>query len=412
MHERSSANLRSSSGWPPKPGCPTRWQGWRRRVTGKLVPVFTGEELTRLEQACAGRSFAQRRDTAIMAVPRARLQGLITGRVAPLVCIQTASRVPVDAAEGVAEWAARDFACVVPRAWIDPGHPHDQPVSRLLPVCWAVTFPDGPGVAWGSVVKAALTGARPQEAADAAGRRFRLASPETALVLGGLALALMIADVPLSGLAHQSLAFTGGSVPVWISGPFAVAGFVVAWRKPGNPLGWIILATGVFLALSEDASYYAVADYRLRHGELPLGWLALLTQPAWAPGIVLFGLAILLFPDGRPPSPRLRPMVWVYAVVAVGWIAAAVAITAGAITGHQTQVDPGGNLLLLDESVQSPSWWVVLSNVFLALGVACWLVSLAAQALSYRRSAGERRQQLKWLMAGSAIRCDGGCNGW
>ena len=40
-------------------------------VTGKLVPVFTGEELTRLEHACAGRSFAQRCDTAIIAVLRA-----------------------------------------------------------------------------------------------------------------------------------------------------------------------------------------------------------------------------------------------------------------------------------------------------------------------------------------------------
>ena len=38
------------------------------RVTDKLVPVFTGEELARLEQGCAGRSFAQRRDTAIIAV--------------------------------------------------------------------------------------------------------------------------------------------------------------------------------------------------------------------------------------------------------------------------------------------------------------------------------------------------------
>ena len=38
------------------------------RVTDKLVPVFTAEELTRLEQACAGRSFTQRRDTAIIAV--------------------------------------------------------------------------------------------------------------------------------------------------------------------------------------------------------------------------------------------------------------------------------------------------------------------------------------------------------
>jgi len=38
------------------------------RVPAKLVPVFTPEELTRLERACAGRSFAQRRDTAIIAV--------------------------------------------------------------------------------------------------------------------------------------------------------------------------------------------------------------------------------------------------------------------------------------------------------------------------------------------------------
>jgi hypothetical protein len=234
-------------------------------------------------------------------------------------------------------------------------------------------------------------------------RQFRPASPATALVLGALALALMVADVPLAGLARQSLAATGGSLPVWISAPFAVVGFVVAWRKPGNPLGWIILGTAVFLALSEDASYYTVADYRLRHGGLPLGWLALLVQPAWAPGIVLFGLAVLLFPDGRPPSPRLRPMVWVYAAVAVCWITAAAAITVGAIIGHHIQVDASGNLLLLDDSIRSPSWWIVLSNVFLALGAVCWLVSLAAQALSYRRSSGERRQQLKWLMTGSAI---------
>ncbi len=38
------------------------------RVDGKLVPVFTSDELARLEQACAGRSFTQRRDTAIIAV--------------------------------------------------------------------------------------------------------------------------------------------------------------------------------------------------------------------------------------------------------------------------------------------------------------------------------------------------------
>ena len=40
-------------------------------VTDKLVPVFTGEELTRLDHACAGRTFAQRRETAIIAVLKA-----------------------------------------------------------------------------------------------------------------------------------------------------------------------------------------------------------------------------------------------------------------------------------------------------------------------------------------------------
>jgi hypothetical protein len=89
------------------------------------------------------------------------------------------------------------------------------------------------------------------------------------------------------------------------------------------------------------------------------------------------------------------------------WIAAAVAVTAGAIIGHHIQVDSSGNLLQLDESARSLSWWVVLSNVFLMLGAACWLVSLAGQALSYRRSPQARRQQLTWLMAGSAIAFSG-----
>ena len=38
------------------------------RVPAKLVPVFTSGELARLEQACAGRSFTQRRDTAVIMV--------------------------------------------------------------------------------------------------------------------------------------------------------------------------------------------------------------------------------------------------------------------------------------------------------------------------------------------------------
>jgi hypothetical protein len=239
--------------------------------------------------------------------------------------------------------------------------------------------------------------------AQRAPRRFQLASPVTALVPGLLVLALIIADVPLAALAHQGLAASGGSLPPWLSAPFVLAGCVVAWRKRGNPLGWIILGIGVCLALSEDAGFYAVANYRLRHGSLPLGWVALLAQPTWAPAIVLFGLAVFLFPDGRPPSRWMRWMVWVVLAAGLVWIAAAFAMTVAAIIGHHLQVDPGGNLVVLDNNAHSAAWWNAVTTAASLVLAVCWVAALAGQAFSYRRSSGERRQQLKWLLTGSVV---------
>jgi N-terminal 7TM region of histidine kinase len=233
-----------------------------------------------------------------------------------------------------------------------------------------------------------------------AGRRLRLGSPVAALVLGGLVLVLSVAAVPLARLAHQSLNAATASVPVWAEAPSAVVGFVVAWRKPGNPLGWIILGAAAFSVLSEDASYYAVADYRLHHGGLPLGWVALLAQPGSAAGLALAGLIFLLFPDGRPPSPRWRWVLRVYAGIGLLWIAWTVAVTAGAIIGHHAQVDSGGQLLLLSGNDPAAGWWNTALTVCFLLVALCLVASLAGQVASWRRSSGERRQQLKWLMTG------------
>jgi hypothetical protein len=212
---------------------------------------------------------------------------------------------------------------------------------------------------------------------------------------------LFAAAVPLSGLAHQNLNAGNGSVPVWVSAAFAAVGIVLAWRRPANPLGWILLAGAFFGALSEDASYYTVADYGLRRGDLPLGGVALLAQPGWAPAIVAFGLLILLFPDGRLPSARWRWLVYGYVAVAALWMAGVVVLTAGALADHHTQVDSGGNLMLLSGHDPAAGWWNVIEAVFFPLLAACWLTSAAGQALSFRRSSGERRQQLKWLLAGT-----------
>jgi hypothetical protein len=232
-------------------------------------------------------------------------------------------------------------------------------------------------------------------------RRFRLASPATATVLGVVALALLVTIVPLGVLSHQRVGSGGGSL--LLAPVFGAVGFVVAWRKPRNPLGWLMLGAVCFLLLSSDAGLYAVVDYRLRNGGLPFGWVAVLLQPGWAPAIALFGMVVLLFPDGRAPSPRWRWVLWAYLAVAVAWVVGVFNISAGAIIGHNVHVDSGGNLLILDHPTGSAAWWGVVQTVFFPLLAACWLTSVAGQVISYRRSSGERRLQLKWLVGGSAI---------
>jgi hypothetical protein len=146
-----------------------------------------------------------------------------------------------------------------------------------------------------------------------------------------------------------------------------------------------------------------VACYRLRHGGLPLGGVALLLQPTWSVTIMLIGLAVLLFPDGHLPSPRLRWLLGIYLAVGLIWMGGALAFTVSAIIRHDVKVDAAGNLLPLSHPTGSAAWWgTVQAAVFVVIG-AILLVSLASQVVSYRHSSGERRQQLKWLMGGFAV---------
>jgi hypothetical protein len=241
---------------------------------------------------------------------------------------------------------------------------------------------------------------------QAPGRRVRLASPAMANALAGMVLALLAVSIPLGVMDHSPVSSGGGSLV--LAPVFGAVGFVVAWRRPDNRLGWLLLGAVGFLVLSGAAGSYAVLDYRLHHGSLPLGWVAVLLQPGWAPAIALFGLTVLLFPDGRLPSRRWRWALWAYLAVAALWIAGTVVISVWAIAGHHVQVDSGGNLLAIDHPTGWAAWWGTVQGLFFPLLGVCWLASLAGQVLSYRRSSGERREQLKWLIGGSAIAVTGG----
>ena len=232
-------------------------------------------------------------------------------------------------------------------------------------------------------------------------RHRRLASPLTALVLSGLVLALLATTLPVALGSHV---FALDDVPnlVLIVSTTAV-GVVVATHLPASPMGWLLIGTGGFLMLSVEGTLWLTIDYRIHHGHLPLGWLALLVQPGWAPAIVCLGLTVLLFPDGSLPSRRWRWLLWCYLAAAAAWVAGAWVISIAAIVTHQVRVDAGGELASLDNPAGGTAWWGGVQNVFLLLLGFSLLASIGRQVVAFIRSDGERRQQVKWALAGTAV---------
>jgi len=120
------------------------------------------------------------------------------------------------------------------------------------------------------VVKAQAAGTRVPEMTAVAARRFRLASPATANVLGAVVLVLLGVTVTLAALIHQLTVLnvaTGLTIPLI----YAAVGVIVARHQPRNPVGWILIVFVVLLLIPLNAGYYAVFRYRLGHHGVPFG---------------------------------------------------------------------------------------------------------------------------------------------
>ena len=223
--------------------------------------------------------------------------------------------------------------------------------------------------------------------------------------LGVLIILLLAAQLPLSsavGPSGTGMSDIAGLIVFLALLSMAPVGFVVARRQPGNPLGWMFLALVALLELGGIGADYAWLSYRLgRH--LPLAVVGVFLAPSWVWLLVTLPLVILLFPDGRLPSPRWRPVLWAYLAVAASWPVSIYAVTISAVAAGDIHLVPGGDLAAVDNPAGSSAWLGWVEGVILPVLAVFWLAFVTSQVLAWRRADGERRQQLKWLMSGAAL---------
>jgi hypothetical protein len=239
-------------------------------------------------------------------------------------------------------------------------------------------------------------GGPPAGPTEVAGR-FRLATPTMAVLGGALTLLLMAADIPLEASIH-TLSFGNDGLEFVFILPFTVVGVVVARREPRNPIGWLLQAVGLLTALDTVLADYTIFVYHFGHRGSPLGPVAVLLDTGFATGLLLLPLAILLFPDGRL-GPRWKWPLRVAALAFALYVAGHVAVAAVALR-HRTPVWGAGGVVGARHPSGFAAWAGVTQTIALAVFVLLCLTSVARQVLSYRRSSGARRQQVKWLATG------------
>ena len=215
-----------------------------------------------------------------------------------------------------------------------------------------------------------------------------------AVLLGGVALSLAasstVSNLPPGGETDDSSVVTDLVTLL----PFSILGAIIASRHPRNTIGWLFCSVGVTIGLNSFAGDYAEFWLMSGFGMRSLGetaawfsswlWILLVSSPIFV---------LLLFPDGRPPSPRWRPVAWC-ATLGITGFSLSLALGAGPLEDFPQIVNP--------YSVDSP----IVGIVGGAAGVVA-IGSMVASAVSLivrlRRAEGEQRQQVKWLAYGGAM---------
>ena len=212
------------------------------------------------------------------------------------------------------------------------------------------------------------------------------------LVVGGIALAQMARSSAPERLYYGPVDAVFSLATVLT---FSVVGAMIASRQPRNAIGWIFCGVGLVMGINSLAGGYA--EFRLSGGSAPgslaetAAWFA-----SWSWTILVYAptsFLLLLFPDGRLPSPRWRPVAWCAALGLIGFLAGA-ALQTGPLGDFPRIVNPYG----VDSLILA-----VVAVTGAILAAASMVASAVSLIVRMRRAGRAQRQQIKWLAYGGAI---------
>ena len=204
------------------------------------------------------------------------------------------------------------------------------------------------------------------------------------------ALVLMFVDrhvtLPAGGNASSAHWTFSNVLNVAVNIAVPALGILLVSRRPRNTIGWLFLAAGFMIGLSEFGTSYAVHALVADPGSLPAGRL-FAWESGWL-GIAPTGalaFLFLLFPTGHLRSARWRPVAW--------------------FVGSAFTLVTAMFLIFSTMSWQDPYRQFSSNGLFAILFILPLLsaiaASLAAVIVRFRRSTGEERLQLKWFAAGA-----------
>jgi hypothetical protein len=221
--------------------------------------------------------------------------------------------------------------------------------------------------------------------------------------LAGLTLAMFVATIPLWFLARGADLPSSWRADVGVGGlvggalflAFPLVGALIASKRPKNAVGWLCLTVGLLWSLSGVFDYYGYYG-AATPGSVPFPVaMAGTSDWIWVPAVGLLGTyVLLLFPDGRLPSRRWRPLAWLSGAVIL-LLSLGVMLAPGPLDNLGGVRNPFG--------IEGAEWLTAGAYVLLPLLPVCMLASALSLVLRYRRSGGEERQQIKWIAFAASV---------